>query len=598
MITNFPQYSGLAYLCQLHEENHTSAPLEILISSLANKLALQYCDEEGNYPFLSYSYRSDLPRELVTEDVESDFSALVNLANKWREAQKEFLTHCLNADQIKHLEEIKMFPTFLKKLLVNEKLRGRFLTYVVLQENRIEPFVKFPHTVEKLSKAYLLTSRIGFINNQWPKIENRRGRQRLTLPWFEDKKTTWIDISDPNDTVVFNQKKYTSSEIISIFKDKNVAPGELEFSVQGIRYWKSHKIQIADVPDWWEQLPVIKKFSSSEELLSYLKIDAGKLPLDPKTHFIVLEGTHKSDYISEERIQLLNAHFSYSLIYPSYPNKDKTRAEHYNLATVSFTSDVFPRDNIDYSIIAFTAALGTIKSPDENVFHTERERERIVFAVTQNHFSACLEKLKRQFKLDLKDELYFQYGSYNCSDWAMQMLGEFFEFPEIELLKHSLTTTIFNFKFDGLTKKVFQLLEIAPASFVRILNHSLTHMTLINPWFKSRIEFLKVSPEKSYEKGKRYGDKGGEVFHPERLITRSKKNELCRWIDLQDDKRPIEFNYKPEKKVAYISMRTLSTCTRCIAAALIYRISYLPFPTLNCVKEPLNYVNETTLEFV
>lgn len=390
------------------------------------------------------------------------FSTLCKNAEKWKQHQEIIKDKELTIDDLEFLKEAAYFEAFGKLITESEDLANTFFLYSLRDKCPVDVFVQFPAIISKLSEVNLL-ARIGRAGNGLLKIEIKlsdygRLQKIVSLP-FEG---IAVDILNRTKTITF-RGNYTLSieEIFSIFRNKNIAVGNLEFMAEGIINWNTHKLGWWNAEkqdyetvalykkDWWKSLPLFEIISKKVAQNRY----GGHL--DGHSWNAAATSTRGTPTMDYDR--------SHSYLELAIPCKDH---EHYAIYDFGKFALKFPASFFE-SLQMFCHTLpATVAYPDENVFYSHRQHAQHSFVLKAKQGAGLLEAIRLDLIKARAGNFVYQIETENCAKWLYEklegVLGKFYNLFKMPLLK----TTPF-----GIVHIIFSLICLLPKCVqVRVLS--------------------------------------------------------------------------------------------------------------------------------
>lgn len=349
---------------------------------------------------------------------ESAYVLLRAQAVEWKKTEPLLKFTGLSAKESAHLRNATHYPLFTDLLQKFPEIRVRFFQWILRDENDVQPFVQFPAATERLLECGL-SGRISRFGGGALKILHERlhdlnvEQKILTLP-FEGKD---ISILDPSLRIHFaSGYSLTIEEIFKVFRNKDIAVGDLEFMADGIVNWNIHQLSITredqvqriDVTQkrWWEQMPLFEVLNRRQVWKRY------GIPLKPRQWIAAAcatrgrpnldyEETHAYLEIAIPRGRGLYAVYDFGKLALKYP---ETLMEKMSM----FTKNV-------HATVAF---------PDENVYYSHRQKGFEPFALTPRQGIALMSLLRRDIESSRKLNFIYQIESENCAKWVHHVLEE------------------------------------------------------------------------------------------------------------------------------------------------------------------------------
>lgn len=354
----------------------------------------------------------------VQEFSKSAYEVLRAQAVEWKKTEPLLKFTGLGAKEAAHLRTATHYPLFTDLLQRFPGIRVRFFQWILRDENDVQPFVLFPASTERLLECGL-SGRISRFGGGALKILHERlpglnGEQKiLTLP-FEGKD---ISILDPSLRVHFaSGYSLTIAEIFKVFRNKDVAVGDLEFMAEGIVNWNIHQLAITkeneqqriDVTKkrWWEQMPLFEVLNRRQVWKRY------GIPLKPRQWIAAAcatrgkpnldyEETHAYLEVAIPRGRGMYAVYDFGKLALKYP---ETLMEKMSM----FTKNV-------HATVAF---------PDENVYYSHRQKGFEPFALSPGQGAWLMSLLRRDIESSRKLNFIYQIESENCAKWVHNVLEE------------------------------------------------------------------------------------------------------------------------------------------------------------------------------
>lgn len=349
---------------------------------------------------------------------ESAYEILRAQAVEWKKTEPLLKFTGLSAKESAHLRTATHYPLFTELLQRFPAVRVRFFQWILRDENDVQPFVQFPAAIERLMECGL-SGRISRFGGGALKILREHlpglnGEQKiLTLP-FEGKD---VSILDPSLRIHFaSGYSLTIAEIFDVFRNKDVAVGDLEFMAEGIVNWNIHQLAITKANEsqridvtqkrWWEQMPLFEVLNRRQVWKRY------GIPLKPRQWIAAAcatrgrpnldyEETHAYLEIAIPRGGGQYAVYDFGKLALKYP---ETLMEKMNM----FTKNV-------HATVAF---------PDENVYYSHRQKGFEPFALTPGQGVALMSLLRRDIERSRDLNFIYQIESENCAKWVHHVLEE------------------------------------------------------------------------------------------------------------------------------------------------------------------------------
>jgi|694.fasta_scaffold01230_2 hypothetical protein len=335
-------------------------------------------------------------------------------AEKWKKEQKIFWENRLYPYEAHKLEETCRYPHFVQLLFCDSKLRGDFFAWTLRDGLGIEPFVQFPLMQSIITKSHL-NGRIGRLGAQHLQVEKRQGEKLLTLSMAGHRES----ILDGGKEIVFQGNyRLTINQILEIFKDKNLRPGNLEFFAEGVVNWNTHylgwwnadkelfEVIDLDKKDWWEQLPLFELLTMEDAKNRYGRHMNGT--------FWNLSAKASREYLT------LNFDKSHAYLEMAIPTEEGFYAiYHFGKFATRFPSNAW---ELMSTITVSTPA--TIAYPDENVYFTERQHIGFSFCLSPEQGRKYMESIKDDILSGREGNIVFQIESENCGKWIQAKLEE------------------------------------------------------------------------------------------------------------------------------------------------------------------------------
>ncbi len=365
---------------------------------------------------------------------------LRELAAKWKAAEKNYPVNdrgLIDRDEA-HFKEICRYPDFVKILLKFPKLQETYFKWSIRDNGSERPFIEFMNFWHTKLDSNFLTSRIAYhgsailgINKKTSKKSSDR-KKVLTLPIEVMSDSNKLEIRNKNilnlsKVVTLNKYwKITIDKIFSIFGNKNLDVGNLEFFGKGgIKNWNNHKgywnpatekHEFIDLtaPRWWEQLPTMDPVNPVTRAELQRRYE-GLNDLKSDEWVVIVRSTRKNP-----TLDITDAH---GFVEVAIPQGDGT----YKLYDFGKLVEVFP--NGIWALLKFLA--NTVKAkifyPDENIYYNFRQHaawaKRLVDKI---QIDKLMDMLKELFVRSEQGNLEFSFGFNNCSREIQHLMEQLF----------------------------------------------------------------------------------------------------------------------------------------------------------------------------
>lgn len=398
---------------------------DLLLPMAAEMTSLKYRieKENGGYDAL----------ELKNTSIDTAF---IGLAKTWKSKQKNYLPadRKLNLRDYKHLLEISRYPHVVNLLRQYTSLRETYFKWSIRDNGSEKPFIEYLNFWHTKLDPNFINSRVSYYGSELLSIIKKTkqkfsGRKKiLTLPIEVLSNEKKLEVKNKNilngsKVVTLNKKwKLTIDEIFSIFGNKNLDTGNLEFFGKGgIKNWNCQKMgywnpkkqihELIDLraPKWWEQLPSLE-------------------PVEPITvhelqrRYRGLKGLTKDDWVvivrSSRKYTTLDIRDTHGFIEIAIPQNDGT----FRLYDFGKLAAVFPDGT--WELLKFLA--NTVKSkiyyPDENIYYNFRQHAAWAKRLWNRMEKDNLMNLMQDLLIRARDgNLEFAFGNSNCG-FAVQEL--------------------------------------------------------------------------------------------------------------------------------------------------------------------------------
>lgn len=309
------------------------------------------------------------------------------------------------------LDEAATFAPFSEIILGSKSLSNHFFTWILRDENPLEIFIKFPEKTLELIKNNL-SSRIGRLGADVLKI------QPTTIPALTLKmEGRDINIMDPHSLVTFkNDYVLTVSEIFSIFQNKNIEAGNLEFMQEGIINWSPiHLGPWNPLQQDWDRIKVEKKGWIEELPVLFSLNPAGikeryGLSL-AKGEWVVSAGATRGQ-------RNLDFEGTHAFLEVAIPQKD----DKYFVYDFGKVAKEFPKNLAETVAMLCLNSRASVSYPDENVFFTHRQEGFTPFVITETEGKYLLSLIKEDILRSRKGNIVYQIESENCAKWVHTQL--------------------------------------------------------------------------------------------------------------------------------------------------------------------------------
>lgn len=337
-------------------------------------------------------------------------------ALRWKKKQPLLAYKPLTQQDKECLQGAIAYPEFVELLLQDPALEKKFFKWVLRDHIDPAPFIEFPFTQEKLVKHHF-SGRISRHGGRVLKIkkvfQSNRAEKMLTLP-FEG-----IDISilDPAATVVFKGNlTLTIEEIFTLFKNKNLEVGDLEFMSEGITNWNIHKLgwknaqtneyEMVDITKkgWWRDLPALETLS--KEVLQ----ERYRCRLDPLQWVVALCASRTS-----ANLDFNQCHAYLEVAIPIGNGR-------YNIYDFGKLATYYPEQGLDSLTFFCTTTHATVAFPDESIFYTHRQHVNKPFIISSLQGFRLMDALAADIQRYRDKNFVYQIESENCAKWTEEMI--------------------------------------------------------------------------------------------------------------------------------------------------------------------------------
>lgn len=343
------------------------------------------------------------------------FEKVQNLAENWKSSLHIFDYASLTARENDMLRAMTKYPSFMKLVLEDRRLREEFFEWAIRDKVAPEPFILFPATARKITECGL-ASRIGYFDGKQLKVELHKDRPILTLP-FEGKP---LNILNPAQEVVFKGGYVlTVREIFKVFADRKWGIGNLEYANEGIINWnpkrfgwfnahtKDYERIDFDMENWWEQLPVYKEVTPEEAGEIYGKV------CDGEQWVVAIKASRE-----HPNMHPVGTHCYLEI---AVPTKGK-----YRIFDFGKFSDEYPRKWYHYFKTIAQTIPAVISCPDENIFYSNRQQAAHPVLASSYKGRAVMNSIKKDILYSFKGNLFFQFLTHNCCHWATKKARKHF----------------------------------------------------------------------------------------------------------------------------------------------------------------------------
>lgn len=391
-------------------EDSSKLSKKALLSLKRHRIALQY-RLESLHGGLDLSF----PERHVIEK-------LTQLAANWKKSQKVFWRQELSESDHKNLREACVYPLFIELLEQDPHLVNEFFKWTIRDGISPAPFVQFPCYQEKLTQAGM-NGRIGKIGGSLLKISfssesewysSGYKKKILTLP-IEGRDADLLD--QEKEVVLQGNFRLKIKDIFSIFRQKKVTVGNLEFFSAGILNWNAHRLgwwnatdqvyELIDLDqhDWWFQLPLLEILTLSEARSRYGD------SADGKKWIVVAKATR----------EYLNLHYDKS---HAYLEVGVPVGKGYSIYDFGKVATHFPATHWEEMRTFTVTVLATIAYPDENVYYSQRQHVGYCFGLDPEEGYKFMELIRDDMSKAREGNVVFQIESENCGRWIQNHLEE------------------------------------------------------------------------------------------------------------------------------------------------------------------------------
>ncbi len=376
------------------------------------------------------------------------FAQLVHAATVWKCTQQIYTEKRLSSQEIQQLREASRYPFFAKIILQDAELANAFFQWALRDRIAIRPFVEYPCQHFAINRS-ALNGRLARFGGSDLKIQKLQCadcyEKQLTLP-IEGRP---VNILDKEKQVVFRGDLVLSiGEIFSVFENKRVESGCLEYMADGIinwsahrwGYWNAKKNQYEQIdftkPKWWNQLPVLDHLS-----LKQVRKKFGNHLSGAEWNIALVSARVSQDLDFE------NSHAYVSLAVPQGDGS-------YIVYSMGKCTFVFPESFVKALFKVGETCEATIAYPDENVFYTHRRKTRFSYAVSAGEGERYFESVKRDMLLSNEGNFIYQIETENCAKWVYEKLidavgkhrvPDIYKMPFLKSEPHGILRKVFDF---------------------------------------------------------------------------------------------------------------------------------------------------------
>lgn len=343
--------------------------------------------------------------------------ALQQYARAWKSQQDILVSKNLTPRDNAQINATVQYVHFAHLILANSALRDTFFTFALRDRGNIDLFVQFPGWQDKLCVDNL-QGRLGRMGEtEILKVEicvHDGKKEKILTLLFEGQRRNILD----EETVITFRGNYalTIAEILTIFKNKNIAVGNLEIMADGIVNWNVHKLgwwnadknDYEIVPlmkrDWWHLLPIFETISKKEARARY------------GTH---LDGRHWNAAATATRgSATLDYDQSHAYLEMAIP----MRNGHYAIYDFGKSATKLPATFLASVAMFCHTVFATVAYPDENVFYSHRQHAQHSFALTAKQGNKLLDLIRYDLVKARAGNFVYQIESENCAKWVHENL--------------------------------------------------------------------------------------------------------------------------------------------------------------------------------
>lgn len=440
---------------------------------------------------------------------ENDLIDKVNaLASEWKKNSYVAGKNDLDENDVARLRKIERNGAFVECLAKDADLQDRFFNWVLRDKVDPEPFIEFPATCDRLTRARL-SHRIGFYGSTDLKIKNLEVlpgtvRRDLTLPMGG----TDVSLLDDRQVVML-EKGYsqTVGQIMETFINRQWEYGNVEYFKGGIRNWNPKKLgpynpatdkcETIDftMDSWWEQLPVVEELSKTEVQARY------GFSLDEGQWVMAIRAGREQDNDTP-----VNCHGWMQLAIPVDGK--------YRLFDFGKYTDEFPRAWYEFIDVTVNTVPAIIAYPDDAAFSSDRRHVWHAVSASPDEGRQLINLIKKDVEEAENKNLPYQFLSDNCVKWAWERINEV---VGDEKLPPEVSQMDFNeLRPSGIMGKFFSFLRLLPFK-LRWLCLTL-FVALLGAWKSMRIKRVDGTAERISLLTNLPWRKEGKFFCPSQLF--------------------------------------------------------------------------------
>jgi hypothetical protein len=432
------------------------------------------------------------------------------LAEEWKSGSHITNHESLNEQDVRRLLHVCENSGFAELLVEDERLRQNFFHWTLRDRVNPAPFMQFPATCKRLTKARL-SHRIGFYGGEGLKvseIENAKGTREkvLTLPMGGREISLLNDALEVEFELGYKQ---TVGQIIKIFENRQWEIGNVEFFRDGIQNWNPKRLgryhpekreyekTCFNTENWWESLPVIEELTAEEAGRRFNQ------SLDGSQWVMALRAARE-----QENDTPFGIHGWMQVAIPIQGI--------YRLYDFGKYTEEFPRAWYEMVDITMNTVPAVISYPDEAMFASDRQHGWHSVLASPEEGVALMDSIKEDFKsVDVKN-LAFQFISENCVKWAWTRMNA--QVGDEKMPKEVVRADFTHLNPPGVMGMVFKLLRLMP--FAMRWTVLTFFVCLLGAWRSMSIkkangEIYKVSLLKNLPWSKEHN-----FFHPGKIFTR------------------------------------------------------------------------------
>lgn len=325
--------------------------------------------------------------------------------------QKHLIDPTLSPEEVLKLSQADKYPAFFKILLSSPDLLASFFEWTLRDNNLFDSFVYFPKETLLLLKSNL-SFRIGTFAKEGVKISREYPKKLYLL--IEGR----YEPLDNLERVVElkNHYRLTLAEIFEIFKNKEYEGGNLEFMKEGVTNWsplhlgswnpRSHDWDSVDLGrrDWFKSLPLF-------QTLSYMEVKS-RYRVDPKPEQWIVSASATR---GSRNLDFNNTHAYLEVAIPN----GQGRWNYYDFGKLA---DRFPQNIFELMAMLCRMSPATIAYPDENVYYTFRQSDRVALLLSETEGYRVLDIIAEDLKRARSGNLLYQIETENCAKWVYETL--------------------------------------------------------------------------------------------------------------------------------------------------------------------------------